>query len=44
MIAEDDFREDLMFRLNVSALGNRLVAPLSGWDLDMSSLPDWHRV
>jgi len=33
-----------MFRLNVSALSQRLVAPLSGWDGDMSSLADWHKV
>jgi len=25
-------------------LSQRLVAPLSGWDGDMSSLADWHKV
>lgn len=34
----------LMFRLNVSASNNRLAAPLTGWDLDMSSLADGHRL
>jgi hypothetical protein len=32
-----------MFRLNVSGLANSLVAPTTGWDLDISTLPDWYR-
>ena len=43
LVCGDGYLIPLMFRLNVSALGNRLAAPLTGWDLDMSSLADWHR-
>jgi peptide/nickel transport system substrate-binding protein len=43
LVCGDGYLIPLMFRLNVSALGNRLVAPLTGWDLDMSSLADWYR-
>jgi peptide/nickel transport system substrate-binding protein len=43
LVCGDGYLVPLMFRLNVSALSNRLVAPLSGWDLDMSALADWYR-
>ena len=43
LVCGDGYLIPLMFRLNVSALGQRLVAPLSGWDGDMSSLADWYR-
>ena len=43
LVCGDGYLIPLMFRLNVSALANRLVAPLSGWDGDMSSLAEWHR-
>ena len=44
LVCGDGYLIPLMFRLNVSALGQRLAAPLSGWDENMSSLADWHRV
>jgi len=44
LVCGDGYLIPLMFRLNVSALSQRLVAPLSGWDGDMSSLADWHKV
>ena len=44
LVCGDGYLIPLMFRLNVSALGQRMASPLSGWDLDMSTLPDWHRV
>ena len=43
LVCGDGYLVPLMFRLNVSALANRLVAPLTGWDLDMSTLADWYR-
>jgi len=43
LVCGDGYLVPLMFRLNVSAVSNRLVAPLTGWDLDMSTLADWHR-
>lgn len=44
LVCGDGYLIPLMFRLNVCALSKRLAAPLTGWDLDMSSLADWHRV
>jgi peptide/nickel transport system substrate-binding protein len=44
LVCGDGYLIPLLFRLNVSALGQRLAAPTTGWDLDMSSLADWHRV
>ncbi len=43
LVCGDGYLVPLMFRFNVSALARKLAAPLTGWDLDMSSLPDWHR-
>jgi peptide/nickel transport system substrate-binding protein len=43
LVCRDGYLVPLMFRLNVSGLANRLVAPLTGWDLDMSTLADWYR-
>ena len=43
LVCGDGYLVPLMFRLNVVALSNRLLAPLTGWDLDMSTLADWHR-
>ena len=44
LVCGDGYLIPLMFRLNVSALNKRLAAPLTGWDLDMSSLAEWHRL
>ena len=44
LVCGDGYLIPLMFRLNVSALSQRLAAPLTGWDLDMSSLAEWHRL
>lgn len=44
LVCGDGYLIPLIFRLNVSALNKRLAAPLTGWDLDMSSLAEWHRV
>ena len=43
LVCGDGYLIALLFRFNVSALGTRLRAPLTGWDLDMSSLADWYR-
>ncbi len=43
LVCGEGYLIPLMFRLNVSALGQRLAAPLTGWDLDMSALADWYR-
>jgi peptide/nickel transport system substrate-binding protein len=42
-VCTDGYLVPLMFRLNVSGLANSLVAPTTGWDLDMSTLADWYR-
>jgi peptide/nickel transport system substrate-binding protein len=33
----------LLYRPSVTGLANRLVAPMSGWSVDMGSLQDWYR-
>ncbi len=33
----------LIHRAKVSDAGAKLVAPQSGWDNDLSFLPDWYR-
>jgi peptide/nickel transport system substrate-binding protein len=33
----------LIHRAEVSAVGTKLTAPRSGWDNDLSFLPDWYR-
>jgi peptide/nickel transport system substrate-binding protein len=43
LVCGDGYLIPLMFRYAVSALANRLVAPGTGWDLDMSTLADWYR-
>ena len=43
LVCGDGYLIPLLFRLNVSALGARLMAPMTGWDLDMSTLADWYR-
>ena len=44
LVCGDGYLIPLMFRLNVTAVSHRLVAPATGWDLDMSTLADWYRV
>jgi peptide/nickel transport system substrate-binding protein len=43
LVVGDGYLIPLLFRMNVNALANKLVAPLSGWDLDMASLAEWYR-
>ena len=43
LVCGDGYLIPLMFRLNVSALGAKLMAPMTGWDLDMSTLAEWYR-
>ncbi len=33
----------LLYRPSVTGLASKLMAPLSGWDVDMGSLHDWYR-
>jgi peptide/nickel transport system substrate-binding protein len=44
LVCGDGYLIPLMFRFNVTAASHRLVAPATGWDLDMSTLADWYRV
>jgi peptide/nickel transport system substrate-binding protein len=43
LVCGDGYLIPLMFRFNVSAVANRLIAPPTGWDLDMSTLAEWYR-
>jgi peptide/nickel transport system substrate-binding protein len=43
IVCGDGYLIPLMFRYAVSAHANRLVAPGTGWDLDMSTLAEWYR-
>jgi len=43
LVCGDGYLIPLMFRFNVTAVANRLVAPPTGWDLDMSALAEWYR-
>jgi peptide/nickel transport system substrate-binding protein len=43
LVCGDGYLVPLMFRRNVSGVANRLVAPLTGWDQDMSTLAEWYR-
>jgi peptide/nickel transport system substrate-binding protein len=43
LVCRDGYLVPLLFRRNVSAVANNLVAPPTGWDLDMSTLADWYR-
>ncbi|MFM7532547.1 MAG: peptide ABC transporter substrate-binding protein [Rubrivivax sp.] len=43
LVVGDGYLVPLLFRMNVNGLANKLVAPLSGWDLDMSTLAEWYR-
>jgi len=43
LVCRDGHLVPLLFRRNVSAVAANLVAPPTGWDLDTSTLADWHR-
>ncbi len=43
LVCGDGYVVPLMFRFNVTAVKHGLVAPATGWDLDMSTLADWYR-
>jgi len=33
----------IVFRPQMDAVGNKIVAPLTGWDTAMSAIHDWYR-
>ena len=43
LVCNDGYVLPLLFRPAVSGLAKNLVAPLSGWENDMASLPEWYR-
>jgi peptide/nickel transport system substrate-binding protein len=43
LVCRDGHLVPLLFRRNVSAVAGNLVAPPTGWDLDMSTLAEWWR-
>ncbi|MBA4178307.1 MAG: peptide ABC transporter substrate-binding protein [Leptothrix sp. (in: Bacteria)] len=43
LVVGDGYVVPLLHRTGVAGLASKLVAPLSGWDTHMSSLPDWYR-
>ena len=43
LVVGDGYVLPIIARNSARALNQRLVAPLSGWQLDMSSLPHWYR-
>ena len=43
LVVGDGYVLPISARRSARALNQRLVAPLSGWQLDMSSLPHWYR-
>ncbi|HSI46786.1 MAG TPA: peptide ABC transporter substrate-binding protein [Ideonella sp.] len=43
MIGRDGYVAPLLNRQSVSGLAHKLVAPLTGWEVDMSTLADWYR-
>jgi peptide/nickel transport system substrate-binding protein len=43
LACNEGFVIPLLFRPQVTGLGQKIVAPLNGWGLDMSTLPDWYR-
>ena len=43
LVVSDGYVLPISARNSARALNQRLVAPLSGWQLDMSSLPHWYR-
>jgi peptide/nickel transport system substrate-binding protein len=43
LVCNDGYVIPLLFRPSVAGLAKNLVAPLSGWENDMASLPEWYR-
>jgi peptide/nickel transport system substrate-binding protein len=43
MVIKDVVVIPVVTRPSVSAVGNKLRAPLSGWDSNFSALHDWYR-
>ena len=43
LVCGDGYLIPLLFRMNVTASGNKMVAPVSAWDTDMGTLHDWFR-
>lgn len=43
IVCSEGFIVPLMFRKKVTGLARKLVAPMTGWDNDMSTLSDWYR-
>jgi peptide/nickel transport system substrate-binding protein len=43
LVCSDGYVIPLLFRPSVAGLAKNLVAPLSGWENDMASLPEWYR-
>jgi peptide/nickel transport system substrate-binding protein len=43
LVCSDGYVIPLLYRPAVTALRQGLVAPMTGWDNDMSSLAEWHR-
>jgi peptide/nickel transport system substrate-binding protein len=43
LVCNDGYVLPVLYRPLVTGLGQRLRAPLSGWDSDMASLADWYR-
>ena len=43
LVCGDGYLVPLLYRPSVTGLANKLMAPLSGWDVDMGSLHDWYR-
>jgi peptide/nickel transport system substrate-binding protein len=42
LVVGDGYVIPIIARTTARAMSHRLVAPLSGWGNDMSSLPDWY--
>jgi len=43
MVVKDGYLVPLISRPRVRGVANRMMVPLSGWDLDFSALHDWYR-
>ena len=43
LVSSDGYVQPLVFRPRVSAAAHKLVAPLSGWDVDMWAIAHWYR-
>ena len=43
LVCSDGYIQPLVFRPRASAAAHKLVAPLSGWDVDMWAIAHWYR-